>query len=93
MENSSDPGRKSPEKRGVQQGGNLVWYALGMGVALLLLLTICCLGSTADLCRELLVWAKRGMAPEILCPFQYCPYTAGILVRPSDYRATHLQTV
>src|SRR3990172_6538212 len=31
---------KPPEKRPSQQGGNLVWYLLGLGVLLLLMVTV-----------------------------------------------------
>ncbi len=34
------PSDKSPEKKAPQQGGNLVWYMLGLGVLLLLMVTM-----------------------------------------------------
>ncbi len=40
MENSDESGKKSADKRQSPQGGNLVWYMLGIGVVLLLAMSI-----------------------------------------------------
>jgi len=40
MDNKHEPARRSPDKKNLQQGSNLIWYMLGIGVVLLLLLTI-----------------------------------------------------
>src|SRR5262245_46714824 len=40
QDQSQSPNQKSPEKRAPQQGGNVVWYLLGLGVLLLLLVSV-----------------------------------------------------
>jgi len=40
QEQSQSPNQKSADKRPPQQGGNVVWYLLGLGVILLLLVTV-----------------------------------------------------
>jgi len=43
------PNEKSPDKKPAQQGGNLVWYLLGLGVVLLLMVTMFTASSEPDI--------------------------------------------
>src|SRR5687768_11602812 len=86
---SPSPGDK-PEKKSPQQGGNLVWYMLGLGVLLLLVVTM--LGSTheqnlswSDLLRLVEARANGGRG--------YIDVTDSSGTPPQRWRISDLQKV